>query len=157
MTRPIYWHVALLLAVGCTPAPVTDTGALEAELRAAAEAYHSAASGKNATAVVALYDETALMVPPGASMVDGLDGVRGYRFGFIETPGVELSFELIRVEVAESADIAWTLAVGRITIRNPDGADGNDVVRDFHTWRKQADGSWKVVVDIWNSGAPTDG
>jgi ketosteroid isomerase-like protein len=155
MTRLIY--LTLLLAVGCTAAPVTDTGALEAEVRAAAEAYHSAASGKDAAAVVALYDETALMVPPGASIVHGLNGVLGYRFGFIETPGVELSFELLRVEVAASGDIAWTLADGQITIRNPDGVDGHDVVRDFHTWRKQADGSWKVVVDIWNSGAPTDG
>jgi ketosteroid isomerase-like protein len=23
-------------------------------------------------------------------------------------------------------------------------------LRDVHLWRKQADGSWKVVVDVWN-------
>lgn len=32
-----------------------------------------------------------------------------------------------------------------------------NAVRDFHVWKKQADGSWKVAVDIWNSGLPAGG
>ena len=153
----------LLVAVGCSAQPQADTGAggaavdmaaEEAALRAAAEAYHAAASSKDAAAVVALYDEDALMVPPNADLVRGLGGVQGYRFGFIETAGVELEFELLRVEVSEAGDIGWTIAIGEITINQAEGPPGRDQVRDFHTWKKQADGSWKVVVDIWNSGVP---
>ncbi|GIT52402.1 MAG: hypothetical protein Ct9H300mP15_26150 [Gemmatimonadota bacterium] len=50
--------------------------------------------------------------------------------------------------------MGWTLSVGEITINNPEGPPGRDVVRDFHTWKKQEDGSWKVVVDMWNSELP---
>ncbi|MGI9625592.1 MAG: YybH family protein, partial [Longimicrobiales bacterium] len=92
---------------------------------------------------------------PNAEMVEGLAGVQTYRFGFIETPGVELRFETIRAEVSESGDIGWTLSIGDITINRPQGPPGKDIVRDFHTWKKQEDGSWKVVVDMWNSGMPT--
>jgi len=160
MTRkPHLCVVLVLVCAGCGPSPsrVADAATLEAEVRAAAEVYHAAASSKDAAAVVALYDTDPLMVPPNAEMVEGLDGVQQYRFGFIETPGVALSFEIARVEVAASGDIAWTLSIGQITIDNPDGPDGRDVVRDFHTWKKQSDGSWKVVVDIWNSGIPAGG
>lgn len=141
-----------LLAPGCAPPP-PDTEAELAALRAAASAYHDAASAKDAARVVALYDEDAVMVPPAADLVEGLEGVRGYRFGFITTPGVELRFEIVRAEVSLSGDMGWTLAIGDITINQPDGPPTSSVVRDFHVWRKQADGSWKVVADIWNPGA----
>jgi ketosteroid isomerase-like protein len=104
-----------------------------------------------------MYDETAVMVPPNADRVEGLEGVQNFRFGFIETPGVELEFEILRVEVSEAGDMGWTLSEGQITIHREGEEPGRDVVRDFHTWRRQADGSWKVVVDMWNSGLPTGG
>jgi len=92
------------------------------------------------------------MVPPDAELVEGTAAVGDYRFGFIETPGVSLEFEILRAEVSESGDMGWTLARGDITIENADGTIGRDEVRDFHVWRKAADGSWRVEVDIWNSG-----
>ena len=153
MKAALFTLTATTLLIGCAT-PDHDAEADLTALKVAAESYHRAASGKDAAAVVALYDESALMVPPNAALVEGLEGVRGYRFGFIETPGVELEFELVRAEVSRSGDMGWTLAIGNITINRPEGEPGHDVVRDFHTWRKQDDGSWKVVADVWNSGAP---
>ena len=149
--------VSLSMAFGCAPAPDApaadvDLEAERASLRDAAASYHAAASAKDVVAVIASYDGDALMVPPSAELVEGLEGVRGYRFGFIETPGVELEFELVRVEVSSAGDMGWTLAIGEITINRAEGPPGREEVRDFHTWKKQADGSWKVVVDMWNSG-----
>jgi ketosteroid isomerase-like protein len=148
--------VPTLLAAACA-APAPRAPDLEAELtalRAAATAYYAAASAKDPAGVVALYDRDAVMVPPNADLVEGLEGVQGYRFGFISTPGVELRFEILRAEVSASADMGWTLALGDITINRPDGSVDSDLVRDFHVWKKQTDGSWKVVADIWNSGIP---
>ena len=148
-----------LALTGCRydPSDVANgiQGADAAALTAAALVYQAAASAKDADAVVAMYDETAIMIPPNAEIVDeGLEGVQNYQFGFIVTPGVELDFELIRVEVAASGDIGWTFSIGQITINREGEPPGRDVVRDFHTWKKQTDGSWKIVVDMWNSGMP---
>jgi len=158
--------VAALLTLGLTltgcrydPSDFANEvgGADAAALTAAALVYQAAASAKDADAVVSMYDETAIMIPPNAEIVDeGLEGVQNYQFGFIVTPGVELDFELIRVEVAAAGDIGWTFAIGQITINREGEPPGRDVVRDFHTWKKQPDGSWKIVVDMWNSGMPTD-
>ena len=155
-TCKVLLATSLLLAGGCTP-PSIDREVELSTLRAAAAAYHEAASSKAVDDVVALYDETAVMIPPNADMVEGLEGVRNYRFGFIETPGVDLRFEIIRAEVSSAGDMGWTLSLGHITIDRPDGPPGRDLVRDFHMWKKRADGSWVVVVDMWNSGLPAGG
>jgi len=143
--------MVLLISGACAP-PAVDHEADLQNLRDAAAKYHAAASAKAADQVFALYGEGALMVPPAGDLVEGLAAVENYRFGFIVTAGVELQFDLIRAEVSDSGDMGWTLALGDITINRPEGPPGKDLVRDFHVWEKQADGSWKVVVDMWNSG-----
>ncbi len=156
MIRPIASVASTVLVLGgCGSAPPVDRETALAALREAAVAYQEAASAKDAPAVVAFYDDDAVMVPPGAARVQGIDAVRDYRFGFIETPGVELVFELARAEVADGGDMGWTLAIGDITIRSGDGAPTRDRVRDVHTWRRQTDGSWKIVLDVWNSEPPS--
>tara|TARA_B100001146_G_scaffold134778_1_gene118289 strand:+ start:1288 stop:1764 length:477 start_codon:yes stop_codon:yes gene_type:complete len=150
----IFIIVGTVMAGGCGSGATIETESDLVSLRLAANTYHQAASTKDRAAVVALYDENALMVPPNADLVAKLEGVQGYRFGFLETPGVELQFEILRAEISTSGDIGWTLSIGDITINNPEGPPGRDIIRDFHTWKKQADGSWKVVVDMWNSELP---
>ena len=157
MTR--FTTIIAVLALGAcasdtAEAPAFDREAESVALRAAAEAYHLAASTKNAPEVVSMYDATAVMVPPNADLVRGIDEVEDYRFGFISTPGVELVFELVRVEVSASGDMGWTLAIGDITINREGSEPGRDIVSDFHVWHKQPDGSWGVVADVWNSGMP---
>ncbi len=160
MTKPAVLPlltVALAAACAPPPPPPPDLEAEVAALRAAATAYNDAATAKDAAGVVALYDQDAVMLPPNLDIVNGLEGVKGYRFGFITTPGVELRFEILDAEVSSSADMGWTLSLANITISRPDGTVGTELIRDFHVWRKQADGSWKLAVDIWNSGMPAGG
>ena len=148
--------LAVLLAAACGPNATVDPELARTTLREAAAAYHSAASAKDAQSVVNMYDDEAMMIPPNAARVQGIEGVRNYRFGFIETPGVELEFETIEVHVSSNGDMGWTLAIGDITINRPGGDPGRDVVRDFHVWKRQEDGSWKVVVDMWNADPPQE-
>lgn len=147
------WIVVLALGsvLGCESAPRADREAELEALRAAALAYYDAASNKDREAVVSFYDADAVLVPPDAERVEGIEGVRSYRFGFIETPGIALEFEILRAEVSLSGDVGWTLANGDITITQGDDPPTRSRVRDVHTWHKQVDGSWKIVADVWNS------
>ena len=154
-TRTLAAACVLVLSA-CGPAPRPGTADVES-LREAVAAYHEAASAKDSETVVSMYDEQALMVPPAGALVDGLQEVRGYRFGFIETPGVSLDFRTTELHVSESGDLGWSVAIGDITIEREDGGMDRDVVRDVHVWRRQADGTWKVALDVWNSGpVPND-
>ena len=146
--------LALAAVNGCTQDPPQDLETAIAALRDAADAYHAAASTKDRDAVVAFYADDAVMMPPNARQVEGIDGVRNYRFGFIENPSVETQFETTRVDVSTGGDVGWTLAMVEVTFAGPDGEPAGDRIRDFHVWKKQADGSWKIVVDMWNSENP---
>lgn len=146
--------VMVLVSAGCGSQTAPDIEAERAALLDAATAYHDAAIAKDRQAVVGFYADDAMMVPPNAERVLGIDGVRDYRFGFIENPSAETRFETVKVEVSSGGDSGWTLAMVEVTFDGPDGQPAGDRIRDFHLWKKQADGTWKVVVDIWNSEIP---
>jgi len=55
------------------------------------------------------------------------------------------------VAISAGGDMGYTLADVALSIAGPDGAPVEQRYRDFHVWRKQ-DGTWKLAVDIWNSG-----
>lgn len=142
--------------MGCESSPRVEREVELATLREAAAAYYAAASAKDRDAVVSFYDSDAVLVPPGAERVEGPEEIGAYRFGFIETEGISLEFEILRAEVSTSGDMGWTLANGDITIDRGAEPPGRDLVRDYHMWHKQTDGSWKVIVDFWNSGPVAD-
>ena len=68
-----------------------------------------------------------------------------------------MRFTLIDAVVSEAGDMGYTYADAEITVDGPDGEPVTENLRDFHVWTKNADGAWRVVVDIWNSPDPLPG
>ncbi len=146
---------ASVLLCACTQSSV-DLEAEQVALRAAADAYHEAAQTGDIDSVVDRYANDGLMIPPNAEQEEGLQDVRNFATAFIQTPGFGIRFDDVRVEVAGSGDMGYTLADTVINFDGPDGESVEDRVRDFHLWKKQ-DGEWKVAIDIWNSELPLPG
>ena len=59
-----------------------------------------------------------------------------------------------QVALRPGADMGYSMSEATMTLSGPDGGPVTEHVRDFYVWRRQADGSWKVVVDIWNAAPP---
>lgn len=145
-----------LVVAGCANPSDQDLEAERLALVRTAESFHAAAMARDHDAVVALFAEDAIMLPPNGAQVTGLEAVREYPFGFIENPNVDIVFDLVESDVSSDGRLGWTVALAHITVRGPDGLETRDLVRDLHTWRRQPDQSWKITIDIWNS-APPDG
>ena len=141
-----------VLLCACTQSSV-DVEAEQASLRAAADAYHEAAQTGDIDSLVDLYTNDGLMLPPNAAAEEGLEDIRNFATAFTQTPGFGIRFDDVRVEVAASGDMGYTLANAVVSIDGWDGEPVQDQVRDFHLWKKQ-DGEWKVAIDIWNSQLP---
>ncbi len=139
----------------CTQSSV-DTAAEQAALRAAADAYHEAAHRGDFGSMVDFYANDGFIVPPNAAEEEGLQGARNFFAAIAEIPELRLRFVDVRVEVAASGDMGYTLADIEISFEGPDGEPVEDKERDFHLWKKQ-DGKWKIAVDIWNSELPLPG
>ena len=70
-------------------------------------------------------------------------------------PGAKARFETPRImEVSRGGDLGYTLGDAVLSFERPDGEPVTQRVREFHLWKKQDDGSWQIVIDIWNSGTP---
>ncbi len=143
----------LVLAIsGC--APQVDVEADKAAIREADRQFSEAAGAKDVEGVVSLFADDAQLLPPDAPAITGKEGVRNFASEITAIPGFAVSWQTTQAEVSRSGDLGYTLATLELSVND---ADGNPVTRrgkDVHVWKKQPDGSWKVVIDIWNFDGP---
>jgi uncharacterized protein (TIGR02246 family) len=154
-TRTICITISSVLLGACAP-PSVDVEAEQASLRATADAYHEAAQTSDMDSFAGFYTDDGVMLPPNAADEVGRQRVRNFGTAFTQLPGFSMRFENMRVGVAASGDMGYTLADGTIGFEGPDGEPVEDKIRDFHLWKKQ-NGAWKLAIDIWNSELPLPG
>ncbi len=69
-------------------------------------------------------------------------------------PGNSLAWTPSTVTAAGSGDMAFVQGTYTASMKGPDGKAVSDTGKYLEVWKKQADGSWKAVEDIWNSDMP---
>ena len=104
-------------------------------------------NGGDAAGVAAIYSDGARMMAPNTDIVQGRSAIEGFVKEFVST-GAQLSFELLTVHESPSL----CAAVGRYTMDIP-GAP-QDQGKYIEVWARQADGSWQIADDIFNSNLP---
>ena len=152
---------ALLTVIACAPPPEPppeiDIDAERTALSEAANRYHEAVQSVDVNTAATLYASDALVLPPNMETKEGTAGVREFLAIVAEMPGFQIRFETPTVVLSKEGGLGYTLADLEFTVNGPDGQPVTSRQRDFHLWKKQADGSWKVVIDIWNSPDPLPG
>lgn len=92
--------------------------------------------------------EDAAFFPANAQIALGKEGARVVWSDALTTPGLSIRWKPLKADLAQSGELGYTY--GTFESRGP-GADGKTVTRygKYVTiWKKQLDGTWKVVVDI---------
>jgi ketosteroid isomerase-like protein len=147
-----------ILAVACAaPAPqaAPDTRAAdEAAIRAADLAWSKAAEARQAEAFVAYYTPDAILLPPNEPLATGHDAALKIIGDLMAMPGFSLAWQTSRVEVARAGDLAYSQGAYRMTFNDAKGNPVNDTGKYLEIWKKQADGQWKCIADMFNSDLP---
>lgn len=155
--KPVLALTLLVITSACTPSappPPPDTRAAdEAAIRDLDLQWSKAAQAHDVEATVGFYADDASVLPPNAPIANGKDAIRGLWTTML-VPEVSVSWQAGKVEVARSSDIAYLIGTYSMSIKGPDGTPTNDNGKLVEVWKKQADGSWKVVADIFNSDIP---
>lgn len=154
------WLVSLgcLIVVACAQGqPAVDTAAETEALRSAELAYHDAARALDADAVSTMYAPDALMYPPNEPSRVGLDAIREFATAFTSAPGLRMDLELVDVAVGAGGTLGYTRTDVVATVDGPDGEPVSQRLTDLHVWEKDAAGTWKLKIDIWNSPDPLPG
>jgi ketosteroid isomerase-like protein len=87
-------------------------------------------------------------------MVTGRAAIREFMRVFFSMRDFSLSFETAQVEVSRAGDFAYTCGTNKVTLVDPNGKKMKDRGKYLTVYRKQSDGTWKVVADMGNSDLP---
>lgn len=144
-----------VLTGGCMTRDADRTSVAAALAVAAADSgWAAAAAGRDLEASVAALAADGIMFPPGQPPVIGRAAVREYMRQAFAIPGFSASWVTDTVIVATGGDMAYTISRSRYTF--PDTAGGIDTLhaKGVAVWRRDADGQWRAVADIWNEAPP---
>ena len=145
-----------LFALGCAQQqPAPDTRAAdEAAIRNADTEWSKVAAAKQFDAAVAYYADDGSLLWPNQPILTGKEAIRKAWEQMLQSPGFSISWQPVKVEAARSGDLGYSQGTYEMTMNDPKGNPVTDRGKYVTMWKKQADGSWKVVADIFNSDLP---
>ncbi len=154
----VLWLVAVVLALGgCAstqqpaPAPADTHVQDEAAVRETAQEWGKVIVGKDLDATLSYYADDAWVNPQNAPIAKTADERRNVWAKFFATPGLsDMQGDITRVEVARSGDLAVEYGTFNMTM-DEKGKPTPVAEKYIVVWKKQPDGKWKAIGDIWNT------
>ena len=140
--------LCLLLVLACQPQEQSTTLS-EAEISAVMEAstqYGGAIVSGDFDKIRSLMDADVVLMPPEAPLAKGVDAAIQ---SMEEFPGLEGTIKAEQVE--GSGNLACVRGNYDLTFIVNDSTQIPDKGKYIEVWKKQDDGSWKVIADIWNT------
>lgn len=125
----------------------------EEQIRATDAAMTKAAQAKDLEKCVSGYAPDAVMFLPNAPPVHGIEAIRKVWQAMLAAQGANVTITPIAVDVARSADLAWERSTYSVDVIDKKGKTSTQKGEAVVVWKKQADGSWKIVADV-STGNP---
>jgi len=154
--------VALLLtAAACGPSapaappppPPPDPVAVRSAIEAADAKSAAAMIAGDVTTATAHYANDAVMMMPNAPKATGKAEIAGMFTGMLAEMTVKAA-SFTTNDVLIDGNTAIETGVYNVTMQVKKGPEIKDTGKYMTVWKKQADGSWKVIRDINNSDQP---
>jgi ketosteroid isomerase-like protein len=146
--------VAGLLAL--TSACSSGSSAADAKaIQAKSELWSKAASTKDLASFATFFADDATVMIPNEPAFRGIDNIKAVFTPVMQDPNFALSFTAGKVEV--SGILGYTQGTYAMTNTGRDGKPFHDTGKFLTVWKKQTDGSWKAIEDIFNSDLPPAG
>ena len=146
----------LWLLVACAPQDAADAMAtpdldeLNRSLMEADRAFNRATQERGVEGWVSSFDADGALILEGLGEITGLEAIGEVMGGVFSSPDVSLTWEPTRAHSSDDGTLGVT--VGEFMSTSV-GSDGDSAVAHglyVSIWRKQSDGTWKVIMDLGN-------
>lgn len=135
--------------------PAEAAAAADAVKKAEAEML-AAFKAKDSAKLLAHYADDAVVATPGRAAGRGRDAIAAMIADDFKDPAFTLDFT--NEKAAASGELGYTRGTFRVTYTDPQTKKAGNAAGTYVTiFRKQADGSWKVVEDVATPGAAPAG
>jgi ketosteroid isomerase-like protein len=131
-----------------------DTASDEAAIRKADSAWSVATGSKQINDFMSYMAEDGIIEAPNAPVAKGKDDVQKLMSSFFSIPGFSVKWQATKVEAAGSGDMGYSIGAYELNVNDAQGKPMTDHGKYTTIWKKQADGNWKVTVDMFNSDLP---
>jgi len=150
----IFLLFLLAFATACqTQATTTD----EAALRKLDDEWSKAAGSRDVDKTISYYSDDAVVMPPNIPTLTGKEPIRTLWKSMLGSPDFSGGWKASKVEVARSGDLAYVSGSYEFNEKDDSGKPITDKGKYLEVWKKQADGSWKCVADMFSSDLPAVG
>jgi uncharacterized protein (TIGR02246 family) len=158
--KNLIWVVTIILVVVLVVLVTGRRGEVDIEteqaaIRDMAIEWVDAANAKDVERMVSGFTDGASVLPPNAPIATGKEAIRKVWSELAEMPGLSESTQVTKVEVSRMGDLAYSFGTYESTSNDPEGNPVTERGKWVAVYKKQPDGSWKAVLDIWNSDQPT--
>lgn len=143
--------VTSLLLASCQPQ--TDVAAVRKTIEEASAASAQAMLSNDIEKSVANYADNATSMPPNSEPLKGKEAIKAWTVEMSKMAKMT-DVKFGTVEVDASGSIAYEVGTYDMTMEMPGMGEMKDKGKYMAVWKKQADGSWKVHADIWNTNTP---
>ena len=154
--RAIFWgYLALVLFISaCGQQTPPDTRSADENTIKDLDTQWSKTAGANdVDGTVSYYSDDASVLPPNAPIATSKEAIRA-AWASLLVPGASVSWQPGKAEVSRSSDLAYAMGTYESSMKDSRGKPVADHGKYVEVWKKQADGKWKTVADIFNSDLP---
>jgi ketosteroid isomerase-like protein len=152
--RLVFFLCLLFISTACQSQATSTTD--EAALRKLDDEWSKAAGARDVEKTISYYSDDAIVMPPNIPTLTGKEPIRALWKSMLG-PDFSGGWKVTKVEVARSGDLAYVSGNYEFNEKDDSGKPITDKGKYLEVWKKQADGGWKCVADMFNSDMPSAG
>jgi ketosteroid isomerase-like protein len=143
--------LAVILATTWThPAASASPQASADMLRQLEADFMNAAAERGSAGYISYYADDSVELPNGGPIIQGKVNI-AKGMGFLDEKDNHLTWSPVGADISASGDLGYTYGTFEFRSKDKDGKPVVDRGKYTSIWKKQKDGSWKVVLDMGNS------
>ena len=130
--------------------PKVDQQAESKKLMDLSREWAKSAATDSLEKTLSYWSDDAICLFPGQPPIKGKEEIRQMLKGTSNIPGFEVSWEPKEAFVSISGDLAYVVAQNYFKMLDSLGNTITTFNKGVEIWKKQVDGAWRCVVDIYN-------
>jgi len=115
-----------------------------------------AAASRGAEGYMSYYAEEAVQIPNGAGILKGKSEI-AKTMGFLNDKSNRLTWTPVGADISASGDLGYTYGTYEFSSKDASGKPTVSHGKYTSIWKRQKDGSWKVVLDMGNASPEPSG
>jgi ketosteroid isomerase-like protein len=104
---------------------------------------------------LSFYSDDAIILPPGEKICTDKASREAVIKAYFALPAASMRFQATKTEVSKAGDLGYSSGAYQFSYKDSTGKVIRETGKFNEIWKKQADGSYKCILDTWNADPAT--